>query len=63
MSSPLKCCHLEPPTEFGVQCEEPPEWEIWHGPGFEDSTHSCTKHVGEMLTDSPEHKIYPLEQR
>lgn len=42
-------------------CLSRAEWRIIYGPTSDDYTESCTTHVGEMLTDAPEHKIYPLE--
>jgi hypothetical protein len=47
------CCH--------IPCSRAAEWEIWHTSGDPyDSTHACTEHVGELLTDAPEHRIYPI---
>lgn len=51
------CCHIED----GTPCDRDAEWEIYHGNGREDYTHSCTAHVGEMLTDAYEHRVYPIE--
>ncbi len=41
-------------------CRASAEWLIVHGPGPEDYTHACTDHVGELLTDASEHRIYRL---
>lgn len=41
-------------------CSADAEWRIVHGDGPDDYTESCTEHVGFMLTDAPEHRIYPL---
>ncbi len=46
----------------GIGCQKDAEWEIWHGNGPDDNTVACTEHVGEMLTDAPEHRIYPVEK-
>ncbi len=43
-----------------VRCEKDAEWKIVHGPGYEDYTESCPKHVGYLLTDALEHRIYPM---
>lgn len=43
-------------------CQNEAEWEIWSGPSTDDSTVACTDHVGRMLTDAPEHRIYPLAE-
>jgi hypothetical protein len=47
------CCH--------IPCSGAAQWEIWHVSGDPyDSTHACTEHVGELLTDAPEHRVYPI---
>ena len=43
-----------------VGCEAKAEWDMWHGVMPDDNTHSCTKHVGDMLTDAEETRVYPL---
>lgn len=47
------CCFLT--------CDKPAEWTIWDGkyPSYDNYTLSCTDPVGEMLTDAPEHTIWP----
>lgn len=47
------CCQLT--------CASNAEWLIVDGPAPEDYTHSCSAHVGELLSDASEHKVYPLE--
>lgn len=48
------CCFANCPTIAS--------WKITHQPyGLEDYTHACTSHVGEVLTDATEHKIYRIE--
>lgn len=48
-----KCCV--------IGCDKPAEWEIYDHPyGIDDNTEACTVHVGELLTDAPEHKIFPI---
>jgi hypothetical protein len=42
-------------------CDKQAEWAIYDGDGIEDYTHSCTAHVGELLSDAPEHRVYPLQ--
>ena len=46
------CCHLD--------CDKEAEWLIIHGDGPCDNTISCTEHVGQMLTDAPNHYISHL---
>jgi hypothetical protein len=58
-NEPNSCCFIGPKS--GYQCGSDAEWRIVHGSTSDDYTESCTRHVGEMLTDAPEHKIYPLE--
>ena len=53
------CCYIGPKS--GFQCGNDPEWRIVWGDGPDDYTESCTRHVGEMLTDALEHRIYPLK--
>jgi len=53
------CCYIAP--MLGLQCGHSAEWRICWGATPDDYTESCTRHVGEMLTDAPEHRIYPLE--
>lgn len=43
-------------------CGKNAEWQIWSGIGPDDSTDSCTEHVGELLTDAPEHRIYQINE-
>jgi hypothetical protein len=53
------CCYIAPTS--GYQCGNTAEWRIVHGNGVDDYTESCTRHVGEMLTDAVEHRIYALD--
>ena len=41
----LHCCK--------VDCPAPAVWELTTGPSYEDVTHSCAEHVGEMLDGGP----------
>lgn len=45
------CCQLE--------CTQTAEWVIYDGDGIEDYTEACTTHVGELLSDALEHRVYP----
>ncbi len=45
------CCELN--------CTKTAEWGIY-AKGVPD-TAACTKHVGELLTDAKEHRIFPLD--
>ncbi len=44
------CCQID--------CEEPAEWEIY-AEGVPDTV-ACTEHVGELLTDAQEHRIFRI---
>lgn len=44
------CCQID--------CNEDAEWEIY-AEGVPD-TAACTKHVGELLTDAKEHRIFRI---
>lgn len=52
------CCYIDEKT--GESCHAKAEWELRHGHGIDDYTHCCTEHVGVLLTDAAEHRIYPL---
>lgn len=54
-SDERKCCALG----CGLQAR----WLIEYGDTPDDFTDSCTLHIGELLTDKPEHRIYPLSKR
>lgn len=45
-----------------VECEKVAEWEIRTGQGPDDYTHACTAHVGDLLTDAEEHRVYPVSE-
>lgn len=46
-----------------VGCGADAEWTIWSGSRDVDYTHACTAHVGELLTDVPEHRVFPLARQ
>ncbi len=68
MSDALWCCYLfptekEPEGDPEKPCGEDAEWVIWDGiePAYDHEVHGCTRHVGELLTDSKEiHQVYPV---
>lgn len=59
-----QCCYLLDQTTK-EQCPKLAEWEIYYAP-YEPydscSTDSCSEHVGAMLTDAEEHKIFHIVQ-
>ena len=53
-----RCCFIEPHT--GAGCYLPAQWRITYGNTADDYTESCEQHAGALLTDAPEHRVYPL---
>lgn len=53
----LICCHID---EAGQACEAKPEWVITTDKPYDD-LHSCTAHVGHLLSDADRHYIDPIE--
>lgn len=56
---PLRCCYADP-VDSAVRCPRLADWELHYGVGFEDHTHACSGHLGFMLTDAEEHRVYRL---
>ena len=48
-----ECCYVGPRRHEA-------DWIIIHGPAPDDYTESCGRHLVKMLTDAPEHKLYPI---
>ena len=48
------CCELN--------CGKQAEWQLFDGPGYEDYTEACTEHVGDLLGDALEHRIYRIQK-
>lgn len=60
MTQTTECCYIGEKT--GLPCGNAAEWRIcWVPFNVDDYTEACTRHVGELLTDAPEHRIYSLE--
>lgn len=55
------CCYLGSPKGSYRECQQLAEWIIVHGPSPDDVTEACTKHVGRLLTDAKEHRVYQIE--
>lgn len=47
------CCKL--------LCFRKAEWVIWFGDTVDDYTEACTRHVGNLLDDSPEFEVWRIE--
>lgn len=46
------------PAAEGTRCSRDAEWEIVHGLTTDDYTHSCSAHLGEMMTDAVSHEVH-----
>lgn len=40
-----------------IGCKADADVEIRHGPKVDDYTHSCTTHIGDLLTDELRHTL------
>jgi hypothetical protein len=49
------CCH--------VGCEDPAVYTVQTGPGFEDFTEACERHLGELVNGDGLSVVYPVEWR
>ena len=63
------CCYIYPAGASGFSrlenhCTKQAEWEIWNmcEPAYDNMWDSCSEHVGELLTDAIEHRIYRISQ-
>ena len=55
-----KCCYLEGGRADGARCPKDAEWTIYYDSTDPHvATDACTDHVGALLSDSPEHRIFP----
>jgi len=54
------CCCIPDQSRLDRRCENDAEWVIEYGPTPDDYTESCTDHVGIMLTDAVEHRVYRI---
>ena len=52
------CCYINEATD--VHCTRKAEWIIYDGPRPDSYTEACTEHVGELLSDADEFRVYPL---
>lgn len=46
-----------------IGCEAAAVWQIFDGPNPEDYTEACTPHVGDLLSDVPEQRIFQIYER
>lgn len=52
------CCYIDQGT--GVHCQKLSEWIVYDGPRHDDYTVACTVHLGYLLSDADEFRVYPL---
>lgn len=55
-----KCCYLEGGKIDGASCGANAAWSIYGSDTPSESVDSCTKHVGDLLDDSPVISVYPI---
>lgn len=72
MSTPsLFCCYIADENQEAAKnasadeiralgCQELAEWMIIDGPAPDDYTHACTAHVGFLLSDSEDIRVFSL---
>lgn len=54
------CCFITD-QESLTGCPNDAEWVLTYDPfGLDDYTETCMEHLGPMLTDANEHRIYPI---
>lgn len=61
--SDRKCCYLENGRADGASCSADAEWELCGSNTPREPVDACTKHVGELLDDSPETRVFPIKSR
>ena len=52
----LKCNHVS--LDGKVKCNQHAVWEIWFGNDISDFVLTCREHVGELLTEEDEHRLF-----
>ena len=55
-----KCCYIYPNSD--KMCQSDALWTICSGFGIGDYTESCTLHIGLLLGDAYEHRIYSIDE-
>ncbi|HUU93205.1 MAG TPA: hypothetical protein VM238_18580 [Phycisphaerae bacterium] len=64
MATEKRLCCFIPDEEQGkpnpAGCQNEAKWEIWGDPGRGEYTEACTDHVGALLDDSKEHRLFPI---
>lgn len=55
-----KCCYLKDGKSDGAPCTADAEWEIHGSNTPREPVEACTAHVGALLDDSPETRVFPI---
>lgn len=55
MATRRECLHVR---DGGGKCDRDADFEVWFGNDVDDYTYSCKEHLGDMLTDEDEHRIW-----
>lgn len=56
-----KCCFLQSnPGDTLTPCSADAEWELHGSNTPREPVDACTAHVGALLDDSPETRVYPV---
>ena len=60
--SERKCCFLQAqPSDPLTPCDADAEWELFGSTEPREPIDACTKHVGDLLDDSLETRVYPIK--
>lgn len=59
---PRLCCCIPNQGKLDECCQEKAEYEIWFGNTPNDFIDSCFKHIPELMTDSPEHRLIKINK-
>lgn len=43
-----------------ITCNKAATWQAWDGPQHDDYTEACDDHLGHLLSEKPEHRVWPL---
>ena len=57
---PELCCFLHN-NDVKRPCKRVAEWFIWAPPDPYNYTVACTEHVGDLLWDATEFRVYPMD--
>lgn len=59
--SERKCCYLQSQASDPITpCGKDAEWELHGSSSPNEPVDACTAHVGDLLDDSPETRVYPI---